>query len=118
MYFGGNGQNNIRVIKLGNDMISTVGSAMSMSAPRFFEASFMHKYKGKYYFTYASDFSQGASKIEYMMSDKPTTGFQYKGYYCPSHPTTIVTIIIILSLSIWAIGMLCIQQDCGKTTWT
>jgi len=35
MYFGGNGQNNIRVIKLGNDMISTVGSAMTMSAPRF-----------------------------------------------------------------------------------
>ena len=86
MYFGGNGQNNIRVIKLGNDMISTVGSAMSMSAPRFFEASFMHKYKGKYYFTYASDFSQGASKIEYMMSDKPTTGFQYKGVILPQPP--------------------------------
>ncbi|HQA57464.1 MAG TPA: carbohydrate-binding protein [Acetivibrio sp.] len=86
MYFGGNGQNNIRVIKLGNDMISTVGSAMSMSAPRFFEASFMHKYKGKYYFTYASDFSQGASKIEYMMSDKPTTGFQYKGVLLPQPP--------------------------------
>jgi len=89
MYFGGNGQNNIRVIKLGNDMISTVGSAMTMSAPRFFEAAYMHKYNGKYYFSYASDFSQGASKIEYMMSDKPTTGFQYKGVILPQPPTTI-----------------------------
>lgn len=86
MYFGGNGQNNIRVIKLGNDMISTVGSAMTMSAPRFFEAAYMHKYNGKYYFSYASDFSQGASKIEYMMSDKPTTGFQYKGVILPQPP--------------------------------
>lgn len=86
MYFGGNGENNIRVIKLGSDMISTVGSAMSMSAPRFFEASFMHKYKGKYYFTYASDFSQGASKIEYMMSDSPTSGFTYKGVVLPQPP--------------------------------
>ncbi len=86
MYFGGNGQNNIRVIKLGNDMISTVGSATTMSAPRFFEASYMHKYKGKYYFTYASDFSQGASKIEYMMSDNPTTGFTYKGVVLPQPP--------------------------------
>ncbi len=86
MYFGGNGQDNIRVIKLGNDMISTVGSASSMSAPRFFEAAWMNKYKGKYYFSYASDFSQGASKIEYMVSDKPTTGFTYKGVILPQPP--------------------------------
>jgi arabinoxylan arabinofuranohydrolase len=86
MYFGGNGESNIRVIKLGSDMISTVGSATTMTAPRFFEASYMHKYKGKYYFTYASNFSQGASKIEYMMSDKPTTGFTYKGVLLPQPP--------------------------------
>lgn len=46
----------------------------------------MHKYKGKYYFSYASDFSQGASKIEYMMSDKPTTGFTYTGVLLPQPP--------------------------------
>ena len=86
MYFGGNGASNIRVIKLGNDMISTVGSAMTMTAPRFFEAAYMHKYKGKYYFSYASDYSQGASKIEYMMSDSPTSGFTYKGVILPQPP--------------------------------
>ncbi len=86
MYFGGNGESNIRVIKLGSDMISTVGSAMTMTAPRFFEAAWMHKYKGKYYFSYASDFSQGASKIEYMMSDSPTSGFTYKGVILPQPP--------------------------------
>jgi len=86
MYFGGNGESNIRVIKLGSDMISTVGSASTMTAPRFFEASWMHKYDGKYYFSYASDFSQGASKIEYMMSNSPTTGFTYKGVILPQPP--------------------------------
>lgn len=86
MYFGGNGESNIRAIKLGSDMISTVGSAITMTAPRFFEASYMHKYKGKYYFTYASDYSAGASKIEYMMSDKPTSGFTYKGVVLPQPP--------------------------------
>jgi arabinoxylan arabinofuranohydrolase len=86
MYFGGNGQNNIRVIKLGSDMISTVGSAIAMSAPRFFEASWMHKYNGKYYFSYASDFTQGASKIEYMTSSSPTSGFTYKGVILPQPP--------------------------------
>lgn len=86
MYFGGNGESNIRVIKLGNDMISTVGSATTMTAPRFFEAAWVHKYKGKYYFSYASDFSQGASKIEYMISDKPTSGYTYKGVILPQPP--------------------------------
>lgn len=86
MYFGGNGESNIRVIKLGNDMISTVGSAMTMTAPRFFEAAYMHKYNGKYYFTYASDYSISASRIEYMMSDKPTSGFTYKGIVLAQPP--------------------------------
>lgn len=86
MYFGGNGESNIRVIKLGSDMISTVGSASTMTAPRFFEAAWVHKYKGKYYFSYASDFTQGASKIEYMISDKPTSGYTYKGVILPQPP--------------------------------
>jgi arabinoxylan arabinofuranohydrolase len=67
-------------------MISTVGSAITMSAPRFFEASWMHKYNGTYYFSYASDFTQGASKIEYMTSNSPTSGFTYKGVILPQPP--------------------------------
>lgn len=86
LFFGGNGQNNVRCIKLGSDMISTVGSAIQLSAPRFFEASEMIKNNGKYYYLYASDFSQGASKIEYMMSNSPTSGFQYKGVVLPQPP--------------------------------
>jgi beta-xylosidase len=49
LYFGGGGPGNARVIKLGGDMISTVGSAITIDAPRFFEASWMHKYHDKYY---------------------------------------------------------------------
>lgn len=86
MYFGGNGESNIRVIKLGDDMVSTVGSATTMTAPLFFEASYLHKYNGKYYFSYSSNFSKGAATIEYMMSDKPTSGFQYKGTVLPNPP--------------------------------
>lgn len=67
-------------------MISVNGSASQIVAPRFFEASYMHKYNGKYYFSYSTDFSQGAAKIDYMMSDNPITGFQYKGSVLPNPP--------------------------------
>jgi arabinoxylan arabinofuranohydrolase len=46
----------------------------------------MHKYKGKYYFTYSTDFSAGAATIDYMMSDSPTSGFQYKGTVLANPP--------------------------------
>jgi arabinoxylan arabinofuranohydrolase len=79
LYFGG-GMNtvgkNLRVIKLGADMISTSGAAESLNAPKSFEASFMHEYNNKYYFSYATD---GASKIDYLMCTDPMKGFQYKG---------------------------------------
>ena len=86
LYFGGNGEGNIRVIKLNSDMVSTIGSAIKMTAPRFFEAAYMHKYNGKYYFSYSTDFSQGAAKIDYMVSNSPTSGFTYKGTILPNPP--------------------------------
>lgn len=86
LYFGGNGENNIRVIKLNADMISVNGSAISMTAPRFFEAAYMNKYNGKYYFSYSTNFSQGAATIDYMVSSSPTTGFQYKGTILANPP--------------------------------
>jgi arabinoxylan arabinofuranohydrolase len=86
LYFGGGGPGNARVIKLGNDMISTIGSAVTINAPKFFEASWMHKYKGKYYYSYSSDFSAGAATIDYMMSDNPMTGFVAKGTVLPNPP--------------------------------
>ncbi|MBP2629611.1 MAG: beta-xylosidase [Firmicutes bacterium] len=86
LYFGGNGEGNTRVIKLGSDMISVVGSASQIVAPRFFEDSWIHKFNGKYYYSYSTDFSQGAATIDYMVSDKPMTGFQYKGTGLPNPP--------------------------------
>lgn len=87
LYFGG-GQNtagtNLRVIKLNSDMISTSGTAVTISAPKSFEASFLHKYSDKYYFSYSTDFSNGAAKIDYMISDNPMTGFVHKGTVLPN----------------------------------
>jgi len=86
LYFGGGGPGNARVIKLNDDMISTNGSAVTIDAPRFFEAAFMHKYNGKYYFSYSTDFSDGAARIDYMMSDSPMSGFVYKGTILDNPP--------------------------------
>jgi len=84
IYFGGGGPGNARVIKLGSDYISVSGSAVTINAPRFFEASYMHKRNGIYYFSYSSDFSQGAATIEYMTSSNPMTGFQHRGTVLPN----------------------------------
>jgi len=81
LYFGGGGPGNSRVIRLNKDLISVNGSAreISNSPPHYFEAPYMHKHNGKYYFSYSSDFSAGAARIDYMMSDDPMTGFEHKG---------------------------------------
>ena len=46
LFFGGNGDNNIRAIKLNRDMISVNGPAVAMRALNFFEAAWMHKREG------------------------------------------------------------------------
>ncbi|MGB8452349.1 MAG: carbohydrate-binding protein [Anaerocolumna sp.] len=86
LYFGGNGEGNTRVIKLNSDMVSINGSASQITAPRFFEAAYMHKYNGKYYLTYSTDFSRGAAAIDYMVSSSPTSGFVHKGTVLPNPP--------------------------------
>jgi arabinoxylan arabinofuranohydrolase len=86
LYFGGNGPSNIRVIQLGADMVSTVGSAISLSAPRFFEAAWMHKNNGRYYLSYSTNWDNGAPTIDYMMSSSPTSGFQFAGTVLPQPP--------------------------------
>ncbi|SFD50648.1 S-layer homology domain-containing protein [Paenibacillus catalpae] len=75
-----------RVIKLGDDMISTVGSAETIDAPYMFEDSGIHKFNGKYYYTYCSNFAgthpEGtppAGEIAYMVSDNPMGPFTYVG---------------------------------------
>jgi len=78
MYFGGNGDNNVRVIKLNRDMISVDGLAIQLSAKNFFEASWMHKVNGTYYFSYSAN-PRAQMRIDYMKSTSPTSGFTYGG---------------------------------------
>ena len=83
LYFGGgdDGGQNARVVRLNDDMVSLEDSmATTIPTTAFFEASFMHKREGKYYFSYSADFSSGhGAALEYLMSDSPMTGFEYIG---------------------------------------
>ncbi|MDD6337609.1 MAG: glycoside hydrolase family 43 protein [Lentisphaeria bacterium] len=78
VYYGGNGNDQARILELNKDMISVFPEAIHLNVPKFFEASFMHKYKGKYYFSYSTQFSPTAN-IDYLVSDSPTGPFEYKG---------------------------------------
>ncbi len=76
--------NTTRVIKLADNMIETVGTASTIDAPYMFEDSGIHKFNGKYYYTYCSNFSgvhpEGTpppGEIAYMVSDNPMGPFTY-----------------------------------------
>ncbi|MFI7661291.1 family 43 glycosylhydrolase [Micromonospora parva] len=98
LYFGGgpastsmppaerfNNPKNIRSIELGDDMVSTEGTAAVVDAPVAFEAGHVFKRQGKYYFSYSSHFGgndfggsqqplpgyPGGGQIGYMISDGP-----------------------------------------------
>jgi len=76
-----------RVMKLGDDMISVVGEAVTIDAPYMFEDNGIHKFNGVYYYTYCSNFysgerppgSPGAGEIVYMTSDSPMGPWAYGG---------------------------------------
>ena len=77
-----------RVIKLNNDMIHTDGSAVTIDAPFMFEDSGIHKYNGKYYYSYCSNFrdthpagSPPKGEIAYMTSSSPMGPFTYSGTF-------------------------------------
>lgn len=98
LYFGGgpastsmppaerfNNPKNIRTIELGDDMVSTQGTAVVVDAPVSFEAGHVFKRDGKYYLSYSSHFGgsdfggpqaplpgyPGGGQIGYMISDDP-----------------------------------------------
>ncbi len=78
--------NTVRVIKLGSDMASTVGEAAAIDAPAVFEDSGIHKYNGRYYYSYCTNFEGGHEDgkypygaIVYMTSDDPMGPFSYEG---------------------------------------
>lgn len=88
LYFGGGMPDtgeNARVIRLKPDMISLADtSAVTIPAPDFFEASFMHKREGKYYFSYSTTFADHAPALDYMISDNPMKDFQFAGTVLPN----------------------------------
>ncbi|WP_225216830.1 family 43 glycosylhydrolase [Microbacterium pullorum] len=98
LYFGGgpastafpaaeryNNPKNLRVIELGDDMVSTQGTAAVVDAPVAFEAAQVFKRGDKYYLSYSSHFGgndfggnqtpqqgyPGGGQIGYMISDDP-----------------------------------------------
>ncbi|MFI7551560.1 family 43 glycosylhydrolase [Micromonospora sediminimaris] len=98
LYFGGgpastsmppaerfNNPKNLRVIELGDDTVSTEGTAAVVDAPVAFEAAQVFKRDGKYYLSYSSHFGgndfggnqtplpgyPGGGQIGYMISDDP-----------------------------------------------
>lgn len=85
IYFGGNGDDNVRVAKLNRDMISIDGEVMRMHAPNFFEAAWVFKRNGIYYFAYSAN-PKAQMRIDYMTSDKPTSGFVYRGAIADQPP--------------------------------
>lgn len=85
IYFGGNGDNNVRAAKLNDDMISLDGDVIKMSAPAFFEAAWVHKRDGVYYFSYSTQ-PRAEMRIDYMTSDDPIEGFEYQGVVADQPP--------------------------------
>lgn len=86
LYFGGIGEAKdrehpkcIRVVKLGDDMVSLKGDPQVIDAPAPFEDSGINKINGKYYYSYCTNWDQGRpttgdlgiANIAYMVSDSP-----------------------------------------------
>jgi arabinoxylan arabinofuranohydrolase len=84
IYFGGNGDDNVRCAKLNRDMISLDGEVIKMNATNFFEASWVFKRNGKYYFSYSTT-PKAQMRIDYMMGDSPTN-FTYRGVVADQPP--------------------------------
>ena len=83
VYFGGGGPGNARVIEVTSDFKSVKGEAIKIDPPHYFEAPYVHKRNGVYYYTYSTD-PDGKLSIDYMTSDKPMTGFKHKGTVLPN----------------------------------
>lgn len=85
LYFGGNGDANVRIARLNRDMISVDGEVMKMTAPNFFEAAYVHKREGVYYFSYSTT-PRAGMRWDYMTSRHPASGFTHAGTVSDQHP--------------------------------
>ena len=84
IYFGGNGDDNVRAAKLKKDMVTLDGEVIKMHAPNFFEAAWVWKKDGKYYFSYSST-PKAEMRIDYMTGDSPLE-FKYAGIVAAQPP--------------------------------
>ncbi|RUS43813.1 carbohydrate-binding protein [Cohnella sp. AR92] len=105
LYFGGGvptgkdaDPGTARVAKLGADMTSldlaaSDGAVKPINPPWLFEDSGIHKYNGKYYYSYCTNFSGGhpadipTGTIAYMVSDNPMGPFTYVKTILPNPAT-------------------------------
>ena len=81
--FGGGGPGQARIVKLRDDMMGPDGPAVTVDAPSFFEASYIHKHNGLYYFSFSTNYDNGSPTIDYMTSSNPMTGYTYRGTIIP-----------------------------------
>lgn len=75
--FGGGGPGESRIAKISDDLKSVVGSAVSIDAPKFFEASYMHKRGDTYYYSYSTNFDNGAPTIDYWLYDQQKPNLRF-----------------------------------------
>jgi arabinoxylan arabinofuranohydrolase len=88
LYFGGQYPTNARVILLSTSMTNVIGSASPVFATNFFEASYMNKRGGTYYFTYSTTASAGLV-IGCETNSNPTNGFVPQGAALPNPPQNV-----------------------------
>lgn len=85
IYFGGNGDDNVRVARLKRDMITLDGEVIRMTAPNFFEAAWVFKRDDTYYFTYSTT-PKAQMRIDYMTAKHPVEGFEHRGIVSSQPP--------------------------------
>ena len=74
------GQLAVNAVKLNEDMISYSGDVKIIEGTdHFFEAVWVHKYKGKYYMSYSGKTDGGKDKILYATADNVLGPYTYKG---------------------------------------
>jgi len=70
------GNHECYIAKLKDNMIEIDGDIKRIDVPNFTEGPWMHKYNGKYYLTYASEWPE---KIAYAVSDNIWGPYEFKG---------------------------------------
>jgi len=80
LYYGGGGT--CEAGKLKDNMIEIDGTVKPMQGlADFHEGSWVHKYNGKYYLSYADNNPTGGNQLRYAVSDDPLGPWTYKGVY-------------------------------------